>query len=353
MASLKQRISARLARVRARRPFVDHLVRMQQHYSAVKGSQQAGAVTFFGFLSLFPILALAFFVVGYVSRIYPGAQHTLREAINQVLPGLLGSQLKLDDIQQAAATLGLVGLVGVLYSGLGWLSGMRDALVVVFELPAKEQPNFIFGKLRDLVTLTLIGLTLSVSVIVSGLVNRFSAELLDAVGLGETLAPLFTLITVVVGLGASMVLFYAMFRLLAEPHTPKPSLWSGALVGAIGFEVLKQLSGVLLASTKSQPGVQAFGIALILLVWINYFSRVVLYAAAWAHTSRAARAQRWTEPAEPIQGPPSPPLAARQALAGADACGSSGARSWVAPFAAGGGTALGLMALLRRRKDDA
>ena len=153
MASVKQRISTRLARLRARRPFVDHLVRMQQHYSAVKGSQQAGAVTFFGFLSLFPILALSFFVVGYVSEIYPGAQETLRKAIAQVLPGLLGNkdnQLQLADIQQAAATLGLIGLVGVLYSGLGWLRGMRDALVVVFQLPAKEQPNFIVGKLRDL-----------------------------------------------------------------------------------------------------------------------------------------------------------------------------------------------------------
>ena len=37
---------------------------------------------------------------------------------------------------------------------------------------------------------------------------------------------------------------------------------------------------------------QAFGIALILLVWINYFSRVVVLAAAWAHTSPEARAIR-------------------------------------------------------------
>jgi membrane protein len=326
---------------------------MQQHYGAVKGSQQAGAITFYGFLSVFPILALSFFVVGYVARVYPGAHETLRNAIEEVLPGLLGSELQLDDIQRAAAALGLVGLVGLLYSGLGWLSSMRNALVVVFELPSKEQPSFIFGKLRDLLTLALVGLTLSVSVIVSGLVSRFSTDLLDTLGLGDELAPLFTVLTVLLGVGASMVLFFTMFQLLAEPHAPKRSLWSGALVGAIGFEVLKQLSGVLLATTKSQPGVQAFGIALILLIWINYSSRVVLYAAAWAHTSRAARAERSTEPAEPIQGPPSPPLAARPTPAGAHACEIPGARSWMVPFAAGGGTALGLMALLRRRKDDA
>ena len=37
---------------------------------------------------------------------------------------------------------------------------------------------------------------------------------------------------------------------------------------------------------------QPTGIALILLVWINYFSRVVVLAACWAHTSPEARAIR-------------------------------------------------------------
>src|SRR3546814_17984556 len=89
-----------------------------------------------------------------------------------------------------------------------------------------------------------------------------------------------------------MVLFFAIFRLLADPDVPKRSLWSGALLGAVGFEILKQISTPLIASTKSQPAFQAFGIALILVVWINYFSRVLMYAAACAHTSRAARAHR-------------------------------------------------------------
>ena len=39
----------------------------------------------------------------------------------------------------------------------------------------------------------------------------------------------------------------------------------------------------------------AFGTALILLVWINYFSRVVLYAAAWAHTDARSAGSTPTE----------------------------------------------------------
>ncbi|MFC4784260.1 YihY/virulence factor BrkB family protein [Nocardioides sp. MAHUQ-72] len=375
MPSLKQRVAARLAAVRARRPLVDHAVRTQEHYGAVKAAQQAGAVTYFGFLSFFPILALSFFVVGWIAKVYDGARGDLRRALNSVMPGLVGTgdnQVQIHDIEAAAATLGAVGAVILLYSGLGWLAAMRDALVVVFEVPAREQPSFLLGKLRDLATLALIGLILLLSVAVAGLVGGFSQDLLEWVGLGSELDWLVKLLTVVLGFAANMLLFFTMFVLLAEPRTPRRSLWSGALLGAVAFEALKQVSGLLIRSAQGNPAFQAFGIALIVLVWINYFSRVVLYAAAWAHTSAAARAQRVAEPAAPLQGPQTPALTEvtrSEAAASADvpstevATGttSSGATSsgatragWVVPFAAGGATALAAVAVLRNRpsKDD-
>lgn len=337
-------IKQRVAEVRRRRPFIDHVVRMQEHYSGVNGGQQAGAVTYFAFLSFFPILALAFFVIGWVARIYPQARQDLVNALDAVMPDLIGhrpGQVRLADIEQAAAAAGIAGAVVLLYSGLGWLAGMREALEVVFEVPKKEQPGFVQGKLRDLMTLGLIGLILLVSVGVAGIVGGFSTSLLGWVGLDDQLGWLVKLLTVALGFGANMVLFYAMFRLLAEPHTPQRPLWSGALLGAIAFEVLKQVSGLLISSTQGSPAFQAFGIALIVLVWINYFSRVVLYASAWAHTSPEARAQREQEAmdaAAPVEGPPSPPVRSR----------ADEHDGWAAPVAVGAAGMLGLMAVVRR-----
>ena len=349
MTSFKERDSARISAVRARRPFVDHAFRTQAHYSGVRGSMQAGGITYFAFLSFFPIMALAFFTVGYLTDVYPDAQQNMKDAINQVLPGFIGpgkGQISIKEIQDAAAAAGLLGLAGVLYSGLGWLSATRDALEVVFQLPARETPGFVTGKLRDLLSLVVIGVVLCVAVAVAGLVTGFSADVLGWLNLGSELSWLLRLLSLAFGFAANTLLFFTLFRLLAEPHTPTRSLWTGAFLGGIGFEILKQVSGELLAATKNQPAFQAFGIALILLVWMNYFSRVVLYSAAWAHMSRAAIAQRIREPANPPQGPPSPPLEELPV----DALGSGGHRrpAWVAPFAAGGAAALGVVALLRR-----
>lgn len=344
MTSPKQRLS----RLRERRPFVDHVVRMVLHYGEVKGNLQAGAVTYFAFLSFFPILALAFFVVGYVSKVFPDAQDVLVTALEGLFSNI---DLDLSGFEDGAGVAGLIGLVGVLYAGLGWLSAMREALIVMFEEPAREQPNFIVGKLRDLITLTLIGITLMVSVAVTGLVSGFTTDLLGWVGLDEELAPLVMALTIVLGLAANVLLFFIMFELLARPNAPRRAVVSGAVLGAIGFEVLKRLSFLLLASTKDSEAFQMFGIALILVVWIYYFSRVVMYAAAWAQTAPETRERREREALEADRTEYAMKELTHVELRETPASPSSRIGRKGA-FAAGGASMLGLVALLRRRKDD-
>ena len=148
------------------------------------------------------------------------------------------------------------------------------------------------------------------------------------------------------GLAASTLLFFAFFRLLAQPNTPSRSLWSGSFLGAVVFEVLKQLSTFLLKATANSEAFQAFGIALILMVWINYTSRVVVLSAAWAHTSPEARSIRDANRVAD-QMPEGPRIDLAAAAPGVRT--ASAASSPKAAFAAGAASMLGLVALLRRR----
>jgi membrane protein len=341
MASVAQRVTARVHELRSEHPHVDHAVKMQLHYGDTKAGQQAGAVTYFGFLSVFPILALAFFVIGYVSKVVPESRDTLVDAIDSMLPGIIGTeenQLRLQDIENAAGAVGLIGLVGVLYSGLGWLSALRDALIAVFALPEREQPSFVMGKIRDLLTLVVIGAVMLIAVAVTGFVAGFSEDLLGWAGLSAELGWLVKLLTIVLGLPVNAVLFLVMFRLLAAPDIPFRALLSGALVGAVGFEILKQASQLLIKTTEGQPAFQAFGIALILVVWINYSSRVTLYAAAWAWTHPLAEQERVQDPADPVQGPPLPSIDELPASGGEEE-GNSRKGAFVAGAVAGAAAA--------------
>jgi membrane protein len=345
---LKQRFAA----ARRRYGWLDHVVRTVQHYGTANGNLQAGAVTYFGFLSFFPILALAFAVVGMIARVVPEAETALVDAIETVLPEMVSrtpvdGKIAISTLQEAAPAIFSIGLLAVLYSGLGWLSAMRTALLAVFEKPQKEQPNFVIGKLKDLLALVVLGLVLMLSVAISGVVTGLSATILQWLGLAAGLAPLLKLFAVVVGVAASTVLFLAFFKLLADPDIPPRSLVSGAVLGAVGFEVLKLLSRKLIESTASQPAFQAFGIALVLVVWIYYFSRVVMYAASWAHTSPRAIAQRAEQAA--AEGAVEGPQIDVQGLRDAQEGDSGPRRSFAAGAATGAAATLGAAAAVRKR----
>jgi membrane protein len=350
--ALKDRVTAQVEAVRERRPLVDHVVRMVQHYSAVKGSLQAGAVTYFAFLSFFPILAFAFAVIGFVAQVYADAQADLVQTIEEVLPGIVSveqteGKIAISDLQAAAPGILTVGLLVMLYSGLGWISAMRDALLVMFERPPDEHPSFAMGKLRDLIALILLGLILILSVGVSGVVTSLATPILDFLELDAGVEPVVWVLGLALGLVANTVLFFAFFKLLGDPDDPSRSLWSGALLGAIGFEALKQLSTFLIASISEQPGFQVFGIALIVLVWINYFSRVVMFAAAWAHTTPEARGIRERAAFERARMHE----LTRVDLHEAPAAARAGRGRTAKTFAAGGATALALAAALRKKKE--
>jgi len=268
-------------------------------------------------------------------------------------------EIPISTIERAATTVGVLGVLGLLYTGLAWLSTMRRGLQAVFAVPRNDYPGFVGGKLRDLVALVILGVVLVVSVGITGVVVGFSDRVLDLLGLGHELRWMVTVLGALVGVLANTLLFYAFFRMLARPPLPQQALRSGALVGGVAFEVLKEASSYLLTLTQKSPAFQAFGIALILLVWINYFSRIVMYAAAWSHTAPSSRAQREAE-----QRPLSPDTLALRARVAASRSGSpvpvdagdadtSGVghprHPWLA-FGAGAASALGLVAVVRRRR---
>jgi membrane protein len=347
-------VKARIHEVRERRPLVDHVVRMVEHYGDVNGNALAAAVTYFAFLSFFPILALAFAVFGQVTKVYANAQDTLLDAANSVLPNLIGGEngISLETLQGAAPGIFSVGILLALYSGLGWLSGMRQALVAVFEEPERDQPSFVKGKIRDVLALLALGSVLVFSVAVSGVATKVLTPILDALHLGTVGAVLLVVLAIAVGMAANTVLFFAFFKLLATPDVPTRSLWSGALLGAVAFEVLKQVSTLLLKSTADSDAFQAFGIALILLVWINYFSRVVVFAAAWAHTSPEARAAREarTVAEQTVEGPRIDLAAAADVVPASSSPGVAPSSSPRTAFAAGAAAMLGVVAVVRRRR---
>lgn len=276
---------------------IRHAIRAYRQYAATNGSTLAAAVTYFAFLSLFPLLALAFASVGFAAQFIPDAQDALDAALRSILPGMVGdgpNQISFNALRNAAGAVAGVGILTVTYAGLGWVSEMRDALAAMFGVDSSRKPTigrgrvaaYVSAQVRDVAAMVAVGLVLLVSVVVSGGLLDFVERIRRGVGVDADLGIVMSVLLLGMGVASGTVLFFVMFKVLADPPMANRALWSGALLGAMGFEVLKQASKWLLAATTNQPAFQAFGIALILLVWIYYFSRIVMFAAAWAKTKR-------------------------------------------------------------------
>ncbi|MDR8408628.1 YihY/virulence factor BrkB family protein [Nonomuraea sp. 3-1Str] len=270
---------------RVRRPSVDHLIRTVQRYQLQSGDRLAGAVTYFAFLSFFPLLALGFAVLGYVLANDQAAMEAMRKAAEEQLPGISG-RLDVSSIAAAKGTAGIIGLLGLLYAGLGAMDALRGALR---EMSMTTTPplDYFRGKLRDLASLVLLGVTMLASVVGSGFATQATTWAVHLFGLDDTpvnKAGLF-LTGLFAGLVADWVLFAVVLGWVAPPTQPFRVIAKGALLGAIGFGLLKQLAGLLLSHTLNNPLYGAFAVIVGLLLWINFSARLVLYVAAWTATA--------------------------------------------------------------------
>lgn len=280
---------SRLEQLRARYGWLDHLIRAGARYTDHHGDHYAAAITFFSILSLVPLLMIAFAVAGYVLFLNPNLLDEIRDAINAALPPSMADTIN-PIIDQAIAqrnTVAAFGLLAALYSGIGWMTNLREALSEQWA-QTPQPPALPKRLLFDLVALFGLGIALVGSFAITGAAGGFAADLLALVGLADQgwAQFLLQLLSLVLGLLANFLVFLWVIARLPRQHTPIHSAVKAALLGAVGFEILKRVMTFYLAGITNTPSGAVFGSLLGLLVFINFVSRFILFVTAWAATAK-------------------------------------------------------------------
>lgn len=182
--------------------------------------------------------------------------------------------------------VGVIGLLGAAYAGLGWMGHLRDALTAQWEQPHEPEP-FVKKYASDALALLGLGIALLVSFAVTAVGTTFSGQLLELLGLSGVgwARVLAVVISVALSLAASWLVFvWVVTKLPREPVTWR-SAFRAALLGAVGFELLKQLGAIYIAGVTNSPTGAVFGPILGLLVFVYLVSRLLLFVTAWAATA--------------------------------------------------------------------
>jgi len=253
-----------LDRIARRLPFLKPVAAVMRRYGEVGGDQLAAAFTLQAFLSIFPLILVAIAVVGFVAA----GSHTdvAGHLVKQL--GLKGESAKMltDAVASARRSrqaASIVGLLGLLWSGLGVVGALQHAFNGVWQVNERGVKDKVFG---------LFWLAGAAVLFVGGAAATTALRWLPGF-----LAP----VGVVVTFAVSFFLWLWTLRVLPNTKLPWRRLLPGAALGAVGLEILKALGAYYVprAVASSSQLYGSLGIIFAILAWLLLFGRLVVYSA--------------------------------------------------------------------------
>ena len=282
-----QRIKASLAPVVSATLRVYHpLRRAVDCWIRADGLRMSAAMSFYGILSLAPLLILLVAVLGWwLDRNY--IETSLVAEIRGVI-GAQGAQV----VQQALSSAqkpseGITASLfafGLLLSGAtGVFAELQDAFERLWrqgsgEVPLQKWWYSASLRLRGIAYILAFGFLLLVSLAIStflGLLSGWAGSYLAF----EKIA---WVINEVVSFGFCVALFVALMKMSSGPKPALRYLVMGSAAGAILFEVGKYLMAIYLSTAAVVSAYGAAGSLVVILMWTYFSSAVLLLSASVA-----------------------------------------------------------------------
>ncbi|MFF8598527.1 YihY/virulence factor BrkB family protein [Streptomyces sp. NPDC015232] len=258
----------------------------------------AAAITFLSFLALFPLITVAA-AIG-AALLSAEQLDRIEQKIADQVPGI-SDQLDIAGLVDNAGTIGLVAGAVLLFTGIGWVGSMRECLRAVWGLDDADEGNPVLRKGKDAVVLLGLGGVMICSLAASWLGSTAVGWSAERIGIAHT-GPgrmLIEAAAILVAVVADFLILSYVLTLLPGVEPRRRDLVLAALLGAVGFELLKLLLGGYMKGVAAKSMYGAFGVPVALLLWINFTAKLLLFCAAW--TAVGVR-----EPGSPEPRPESP-----------------------------------------------
>ena len=276
-----RRLIGRMRRVTV----IAFIIGVADRLGTADSGDMAASLSYYAFLSVFPLLAGAIAVLGFF---LPSAtvQSQVLQFFERYLPG--SSQLierNIEGIVGARGILGILGILGFFWTGSVVFGALERVVNRTWHTPVRRP--FYLRKLRDVGLATTVGLTFYLSM---GL-SAFSA-IVPVVN-----AAVLASVTEAAGRALSFVLILGTF-LLVYKHMPNTDtrwrdVWPAAVVAALIFELARTAFALYLARFARYEIVYgSLGAIAAMLVWLYVSAYTVVIGAGLASEfSRARRGQ--------------------------------------------------------------
>lgn len=192
-----------------------------------QGGYLAALITYYAFVSLFPLLLLLTTVLGVVLAGHPQVQHQVLDSALSQFP-VIGDQLADPQHLSGGAIAVVVGIAGALYGGLGVGQALQNAMESIWAVPRHKRPDPIRSRLRSLILLVLLGTALMGATLLSALA-RESATLGVAGRAGVMVA----------AVAVNALVCLVAFRVTTTRRLSFRQIAPGAIIAAVLWQLLQ------------------------------------------------------------------------------------------------------------------
>lgn len=252
-----------------RRSSVAFPIAVIKKFSDDQAGYQAALITYYGFLSLFPLLLVLTTVAGIAGNRNPVLGQELVQSVSGYFP-VAGQALEnsVNGISKTGPAL-IIGILFALYGARGIADSLRNAVNHIWHVPVAKRSTFPRSMLRSFGIVFGGGAGFIGAAIISGWVS--------AVGHGIV----FRLLSILLNLLILYVVFILILRLSLPVKVPVKQFRVGAAVSAVGLTVLQTVGTyffVTQARTLSNSYSALFATTLGMLAWIYLQAQVLMYA---------------------------------------------------------------------------
>jgi membrane protein len=262
-----------------------------------RGPHLAAMVAYYALLSLVPFLVLTVSLLALQAGSVTANSYVIRE-LQHILPGQSVRDLEkpVQAIHRNASTLGLIGLIGLFWTSLGFYSSLESALNIVFQV---QNRAFFHQKW---VTFVLVVTSLS-AFFASLLVTTTATGWFDRGGVGHHLVNI-PLVGFLASLGGStigsFIFLMAVYRYLTNVELRFRDVWIGAVAATVLFQISFLALPLYLRFSNQLIALRAFGGLVILLVWLYLMANIIVLGAEINWWFVVGRNAADPEPDEPV-----------------------------------------------------
>jgi YihY family inner membrane protein len=245
-----------------RHPVVGFPIGVIYKFGEDQGPYLAALITYYGFLSLFPLLLLLTSALGFVLDSRPELQQQILDSTLTQFP-VIGDELA--DPQGLQGSIGaiIVGGLIALYGALGVAQAIQNAMNVTWSVPRNRRPNPIRARLRSLRLIAVAGIAVVATTILSG-------AGLNAKAFGADVGGWSTVAAIILSILVNGAVFVVTFRIFRPDKVRRRDVIPGAIVAVVIWQLLQFFGAVFVGNVVKGAGATygVFALVLGLLAWI-------------------------------------------------------------------------------------